>query len=211
MCRKESTEIDGLVWTEVNKEFGRATYPIIRIFVSNTETTMSLSNWTLSITNLTACSNSSKSFSKTNVSKLSTSVIEKLEVWSKKIVKEVFLIEVEQSFPTSCGRLWESPSNILWSLRFHYPYGDGSKGNSLSLSFISLSFPPFPFFNFYFIITLSISLFCSLSSSFPFSFYIFSPSLSQFLFLLLKIVRSPQGQRKPQNPLKAHGKIYTHQ
>lgn len=49
------------------------------MFVSKTDTITSLSNETLSITNFTACSNSSKSPNITKVSSVSISVREKLK------------------------------------------------------------------------------------------------------------------------------------
>jgi hypothetical protein len=59
---------------------GDEPYPTILIFVSNTETIISLSKDTSFITNLTACSNSSKSPNITSVSNESTNVIEKLRI-----------------------------------------------------------------------------------------------------------------------------------
>lgn len=54
-------------------------YPRTRIFVSNTDTTTSLSKETSRITNFTACSNSSRSPRTTRVSNVSMRVNEKLE------------------------------------------------------------------------------------------------------------------------------------
>lgn len=70
-------------------------YPIIRMLVSNTETTMSLSKLTLSMTNFTARSNSFLSPIIANVSNVSINVIEKLKNKNQKeYIERIFLLLV---------------------------------------------------------------------------------------------------------------------